>query len=72
MEKFNQIELDKRIIKNLQDYFFKPMEKWFNFIWYNLGCGTGRWARFIAPQVKQLTVVDAIVSFSSKENFIEK
>ena len=61
-EKFNQIELDKKeLSKIFQDYFFlNPWKKnGSTSSGIDLGCGTGRWAQFVAPKVKKLTVVDA-------------
>ena len=50
-EKFNQFELDKRIIKNLSRLFFKPMEKkWFNFIWYRSRMWDGKMGTICCTQ----------------------
>ena len=61
-EKFDQFEIDKNELSKIyNDYFFvNPWgKKGSSFEGIDLGCGTGRWARFVAEKVKKLTVVDA-------------
>ena len=61
-EKFNQFDVDKdELLKIYKDYFFvNPWtEKESMCEGIDLGCGTGRWAQFVAEKVKTLTVVDA-------------
>ena len=61
-ERFNQQGVSKKEL-------FRQFEKYFQvFPWdhlprqargFDLGCGSGRWAQFVAPRVGQLTCVDA-------------
>ena len=60
-KKFNQTSLDKEELKYLFNQYFDifPFEKINkNSIGFDLGCGSGRWATFIAPKVKKLNCID--------------
>ena len=61
-EKFNHINLNNdELDKIFNDYFdifpWKKIGK--NSIGIDFGCGTGRWAKFVAPKCKKLTLLDA-------------
>lgn len=61
-EKFNQYKVKKdELLKIYKDYFFiNPWTKKGSICkGIDLGCGTGRWAQFVAKKVNSLTVVDA-------------
>ena len=58
---YNQIKLDKKELKILfNNYFnifpFHLINK--NSIGFDMGCGSGRWANFIAPKVKILNCIE--------------
>ena len=51
--KFTYSSIDPSIVK-IFDNYFKIFPKIFlnsNSVGFDMGCGTGRWARFIAPRV---------------------
>ena len=59
----------------------EEFEQWFNiFPWdklpkdavgFDMGCGTGRWAQFVAPKVKSLNCVEASDAiYAAKKNLI--
>ena len=55
--KFNYRNIDNKNLKKIfNDYFkifpFKKINK--KSIGFDMGCGSGRWAKFIAPKVKKL------------------
>ena len=73
-KKFNQTSLDKEELKYLFNQYFDifPFEKINkNSIGFDLGCGSGRWATFIAPKVKNLiALIQAVKLFwSQKKKF---
>ena len=54
---FDQSNLsDKELINNFNQYFsvFPLQELDSNKVGFDLGCGSGRWAKLIAPKVKRL------------------
>jgi len=60
--KFNQNNLDeKELIQNFESYF--EIFPWENLsadaVGFDLGCGSGRWARLVAPRVRSLICIDA-------------
>lgn len=60
-QKFNYSKIDKNILfQNFIQYFkIFPWEKIdSNSIGFDMGCGSGRWAQFIAPKVKHLNCID--------------
>ena len=60
-KKFNYSNLDKNILfQNFLQYFkIFPWEKiGSNSIGFDMGCGSGRWAQFVAPKVKHLNCID--------------
>lgn len=59
--KFNYKNIDNKNLKKIfNDYFnifpFKKINK--NSIGFDMGCGNGRWAKFIAPKVKKLNCIE--------------
>ena len=61
-QKFNQMELDKNELKKIfEDYFYlMPWSKINkNSVGIDVGCGTGRWAQFVAPKCKKIHLLDA-------------
>jgi ubiquinone/menaquinone biosynthesis C-methylase UbiE len=60
-KRFDQSIVKKSELKNIFDQYFnifplKELNK--NLIGFDLGCGSGRWAKFIAPKVKKLNCID--------------
>jgi ubiquinone/menaquinone biosynthesis C-methylase UbiE len=60
-EKFNQIDLKNTESQNIFEDYFDLIE-WKNLNLkghaIDLGCGTGRWARLVAPKFKQMSLLD--------------
>ena len=59
--KFNYRNIDNKNLKKIfNDYFkifpFKKINK--KSIGFDMGCGSGRWAKFIAPKVKKLNCIE--------------
>lgn len=59
--KFNYKNIDNKNLKKIfNDYFnifpFKKINK--KSIGFDMGCGSGRWAKFIAPKVKKLNCIE--------------
>jgi ubiquinone/menaquinone biosynthesis C-methylase UbiE len=74
-KRFDQSIVKKSELKNIFDQYFnifplKELNK--NLIGFDLGCGSGRWAKFIAPKVKKLNCIDPSVDAISvaKKNLI--
>ena len=74
-KRFDQSIVKKSELKNIFDQYFnifplKELNK--NLIGFDLGCGSGRWAKFIAPKVKKLNCIDPSVEAISvaKKNLI--
>jgi len=60
--RFDQSEVDQRELQRGFDEYFAifPWEKLRpDAVGFDLGCGSGRWARFVAPRVGQLHCIDA-------------
>ena len=60
-EKFNQNELKgNKLIEAFNEYFEIFPNKFLskNSIGFDMGCGTGRWSKLIAPKVKKLNLID--------------
>lgn len=58
---FDQSNLsDKELINNFNQYFsvFPLQELDSNKVGFDLGCGSGRWAKLIAPKVKRLNCIE--------------
>ena len=60
-KKFDQNSLDKKYLdidfnKYFKTFPFKLINK--SSEGYDMGCGTGRWAKFIAPKVKRLNCIE--------------
>ena len=54
-ERYNQRSIDKKELLSLYKNYFSifPFEKiGKNSVGFDMGCGSGRWAKFIAPKVK--------------------
>ena len=61
-DSFNQSSLDEKEAKDLFNRYFNIFPSDFlkdNKIGIDIGCGSGRWAKHIAPLVKELYCVDA-------------
>ena len=74
-KRFDQSIVKKSELKNIFDQYFnifplKELNK--NLVGFDLGCGSGRWAKFIAPKVKKLNCIDPSVEAISvaKKNLI--
>ena len=74
-KRFDQSIVKKSELKNIFDQYFnifplKELNK--NLIGFDLGCGSGRWAKFIAPKVKKLNCIEPSVEAISvaKKNLI--
>jgi SAM-dependent methyltransferase len=61
-EKFNYSEVDENSVRSFYDAYFE-LFPWdtlpANAAGFDMGCGSGRWARFVAPRVGTLLCVDA-------------
>ena len=60
--------------KNFLDYFsiFPWQTASENWIGFDMGCGTGRWAQFVAPKVKLLNCIDpSDAIYVAKDNLIK-
>jgi ubiquinone/menaquinone biosynthesis C-methylase UbiE len=60
-ERFDQGNLDKEELEQLFNNYFKifPWEKLpEGAVGFDLGCGSGRWAKLVAPRVGQLHLID--------------
>jgi len=60
-EAFTQEELSETELKEVFEQYFKifPWEKLpANAVGFDMGCGTGRWAKFVAPRVGTLHLVE--------------
>lgn len=73
---FDQSKLNSKELKKLFDRYFKIFKKNIlnkNSIGFDLGCGSGRWAYFIAPKVKKLNCIDPsnLALEVSKKNLIK-
>jgi len=63
-KRFDQSIVKKSELKNIFDQYFnifplKELNK--NLVGFDLGCGSGRWAKFIAPKVKKLNCIEPSV-----------
>jgi SAM-dependent methyltransferase len=61
-EKFDQKELEDKELENAFDQYFHlfPFDTLGNdAVGFDMGCGSGRWAKFVAPRVGKLNLVDA-------------
>ena len=74
-KRFDQSIVKKSELKNIFDQYFnifplKELNK--NLVGFDLGCGSGRWAKFIAPKVKKLNCIEPSVEAISvaKKNLI--
>lgn len=60
-KQFNYSEVDKILLKKSFDQYFSIFQ-WDllpkNPVGFDMGCGSGRWAQFIAPRVKHLNCVE--------------
>ena len=71
-KRFNQAKVSNdELEKNFNDYFeifpWDAIGK--NSVGFDMGCGSGRWAKFIAPKVKHLNCIDPSESITvAKEN----
>jgi SAM-dependent methyltransferase len=60
-EKFSNFNSDDKKLKKIFNDYFKIFPKRFlkkNKTGFDLGCGTGRWALFVAPKVKKLYCIE--------------
>ena len=60
-KRFDQSTIKKSELKNIFDQYFSilPLKELNNkSVGFDLGCGSGRWAKFIAPNVKKLNCID--------------
>ena len=60
-EKFSNFNSNDKKLKKIFNDYFKIFPKSFlkkNKTGFDLGCGTGRWALFVAPQVKKLYCIE--------------
>ena len=60
-ERFDQSQVKKFELKKIFEQYFNifPLNELNkNLVGFDLGCGSGRWAKFIAPRVKKLNCID--------------
>ncbi len=60
-ERFDQSQVKKSELKKIFEQYFNifPLNELNkNLVGFDLGCGSGRWAKFIAPRVKKLNCID--------------
>ena len=58
---FYKQDISEKELERISQEYFKLMPKKYlnkNACGFDMGCGSGRWARFIAPNVKKLTCID--------------
>ena len=58
---FDYSKIDKKKLKQNFDEYFSILPNQYlstNSIGFDMGCGTGRWAQFIAPKVKHLNCIE--------------
>jgi len=57
---FNHKDIDQSILDSAFDSYFHifPFDDLSNAIGFDMGCGSGRWAKFVAPRVKSLNCID--------------
>ena len=68
----NLNDMKRKLFNNYFDIFpFDLISE--NSIGFDMGCGTGRWAEFIAPKVKTLNCVDASIEAldEAKKNLVK-
>ena len=60
-DKYDQSGEDLKLEESFSQYFSIFPNKYLNpnAVGFDAGCGSGRWAKFIAPKVKQLFCFDA-------------
>lgn len=74
-EKFDYNEINKdRLKENFDEYFsifpFELINE--NSIGFDMGCGSGRWAQFIAPKIKKLNCIEPSTAIEvAKKNLRE-
>ena len=64
-EEFQFSDHDKEILKNSWNQYFNifPWDEIKNdAIGFDMGCGTGRWAQFVAPKVGKLSCIDPSIA----------
>ena len=76
-QKYNQINLNIDESKILFNKYFNifPFDKLnSNSVGFDMGCGSGRWAKFIAPEVKILNCIEpsSLALKVAKENLLLK
>ena len=67
---YSNIDIIK-LKKNFDEYFAITSDNFFSneSVGFDMGCGTGRWAQFVAPRVKQLNCVEPSIALNvAKEN----
>jgi len=59
-KRFNHKEIDESVLNSsFKDYFdIFPLEKLGDAEGFDMGCGSGRWAKFVVPYVKSLHCID--------------
>lgn len=74
-EEFQFSDHDNEILKNSWNQYFNifPWDEIKNdAIGFDMGCGTGRWAQFVAPKVGKLSCIDPSVAIEvAKKNLAE-
>ena len=68
---FDQSELSEdELISIFKDYFrVFPWERISKSSRFDLGCGSGRWAKFVSPKVDKLFCIDPSNAIYSKKKF---
>ncbi len=72
---YNYSKLDiKKLKKNFDEYFSIVPKDFFsnNFVGFDMGCGSGRWAQFVAPKVKHLNCIDPSNALDVAKNNLKK
>ena len=73
-EEFQFSDHDKEILKNSWNQYFNifPWDEIKNdAIGFDMGCGTGRWAQFVAPKVGKLSCIDPSIAIEVAKNLAE-
>jgi len=74
-KKFDQSKLNEQESSKMFNSYFKIFPKNFlnkNLIGFDMGCGSGRWAKHIAPNVKKLYCIDPSNSINIAKKNLQK
>ena len=72
---FNYSKIDTKILKqNFEEYFDIIPNNFFsnNSVGFDMGCGSGRWAQFVAPKVKHLNCIEPSEAINVAQSNLKK